>query len=255
MLALGAETIGVTTSFYELGGHSLKAIALVSEIYKTLAVEVRVSDVFRHPTVRAMARRIGELTGADTFGTIDAAPVAPAFLASSVQARMFLLQQMEPASTAYNVAGLFEVTAGITREHVARALDALVQRHDAFRCAFYLDGTVARLRVVPDAVLTLTSLETTEAARDAAVDGLVQPFELAAAPLARATWVTTERGQYLFFDMHHIVTDGVSMGILFEELEALLTGAPLAAIATGLVDCTAWEQGERAQALFAKKRL
>ncbi len=254
VLALDPATIGVTTSFFELGGHSLKAIALVSEIYKSLDVELKVSDVFRHSTVRAMARRIDELSGDDTLGVIEPATPAASFAASSVQARMFVVMQMEPASTAYNVAGLFAVAPEITREQTARALEALVQRHDAFRCAFVLDGTEARLRPVPDARLMLGSVETTEAARDTAVDALVQPFELATAPLARATWVTTERGAYLFFDMHHIVTDGVSMGILFDELETLLTGKPLAPVATSLVDCTAWEHGERAQALIAKQR-
>ena len=93
VLALEPDKIGVTTSFYELGGHSLKAIALVSEVYRVLAVELRVSDVFRHPTIRAMARRIAELSSDGTLGTIEAAAPASTYPASSVQARMFLLQR------------------------------------------------------------------------------------------------------------------------------------------------------------------
>ncbi len=254
VLAVPIDRIGVTASFLELGGHSLKAIALVSDIYRELAVELKVSDVFRHPTVRALARRIGELDDKGAFGIIEPVAITESVPASSVQARMFLLQQMEPTSTAYNVASGFAVAPGISRDAVAAAFATLVARYDAFRCSFTLDGTAARLHVAATATLPVGELATTEAERDTAIDKLVTPFDLSVAPLARATWVTTERGAYLFFDMHHIVTDGVSMGILLDELEALVRGKSLAAPPPGLGDCTVYEAGERAIATIAKQR-
>nr|HEX4313402.1 amino acid adenylation domain-containing protein [Kofleriaceae bacterium] len=254
VLAVPLDRLGVTASFVELGGHSLKAIALVTEVYKELGVELKVSDVFRHPTVRAMARRLAGLADDPGLGSIPPAPHAESYPASSVQARMFLLQQMEPASTAYNVASLFAVAPGVTYEDVARAVGEVVRRHDAFRCSFYLDGTDARLRVAPRAELHVRRVDTTEAERDAMVDALVRPFDLGAAPLARAAWLATERGNYLVFDMHHIATDGVAMALLVDELEQLVAGATPSEPAIGLVDCTAWERGERAGTLVAAQR-
>ena len=253
VLGLEAARVSATASFFELGGHSLKAIALVGEIYQRLHVELKVSDVFRHPTPRALAKRVTRDGGA-RLAPIE--PVAPAesHAASSVQTRMFLLQQMEPASTAYNVPGLFAVAPGITRGQVARALDALVARYDAFRCAFFVDGTQVRLREIAGARVTCDELATTEAEREHVAAELVQPFDLGRAPLARAAWVTTERGAYLFFDMHHIVTDGASMTILLDELEALLAGQPLADPPPALVACTVWEHGAQAREQIAKQR-
>src|SRR5262249_23341778 len=151
------------------------------------------SEVFRHSTIRAMAERVQQLRGQTSLGTIDPAAAVESMPASSVQARMFLLQQMEPGSTTYNVASLFEVRPGVTREAVTAALGAIARRYDAFRCAFYLDGDVVRMRVAPDIELAVPEVATTEAERESAVEALVQPFELGEAPLARAAWVTTER--------------------------------------------------------------
>jgi fengycin family lipopeptide synthetase D len=245
VLALPEARVSATASFFELGGHSLRAIALVGEIYKHFHVEVKVSDVFRHPSARALGKLLAR--GSASLQPIDTPAPADSYEASSVQTRMFLLQQMEPESTAYNVPSLFNVAPGITREQVEAALGTLADRYDAFRCAFYLDGNQVRLRTVPDARLALPVRE---------VDALelVEPFDLGAAPLARAAWLPTATGNQLFFDMHHIVTDGGSMAILMAELEALLAGETLPAAPAGLVACTAWEHGETATALVAKQR-
>ena len=97
-------------------------------------------------------------------------------------------------------------------------------------------------------------MTTTEAERDAVVESLVRPFDLTCAPLARAIWIATERGNYVLFDMHHIVTDGTSTGTLLGELEQLLAGEPLGPPPPlGLVACTAWESGEQASAVIAQQ--
>ena len=253
VLARDPEAIGVTATFVELGGHSLKAIALVSAIYKQFQIQLRVSDVFRHPTIRAQAERLARLRGETLLGAIEPAPVAESALASSVQARMFVVAQMDPGTT-YNVPGLFAVANGITRDDVAAALAALVARYDAFRSQFFLDGAEVRVRVRTDVELALPEVATTETEREAAAQALVQPFDLGAAPLARAAWLTTEQGAYLFFDMHHIVTDGVAMGILVEELEVLLAGRALGPAPAALLDCTVWERSPRAVDEIAKQR-
>jgi tyrocidine synthetase-3 len=254
VLGLDAARISVTASFFELGGQSLKAIALVGEVYKQLGVELKVSDVFRSPTVRALAKRIAQHGGSAALASIEPAPAADSYAASSVQTRMFLLQQMEPASTAYNVPGVFALAPHVTRDALARALSTLVARHDALRCEFALDDARVRLRLVAGAELELVDVVATEAEREQLANELVRPFALDHAPLARAAWITTERGAYLFFDMHHIATDGASMAMLLDELETLLAGGSLSEPPVSLVDCTTWEHGEAATAMIRAQR-
>src|SRR6185312_4242397 len=127
VLALDPAAVGVTATFVELGGHSLKAIALVSQIYKQFQIQLRVSDVFRHPTIRAQAERLARLRGETLLGSIEPAAAGESVLASSVQARMFVVAQMDPGTT-YNVPGLFAVAPSVSRDDVAGALATLVAR-------------------------------------------------------------------------------------------------------------------------------
>ncbi len=254
VLGLPAEKVSVTTSFLDLGGHSLKAIALASEVFRELKVDVRVSDIFRNPTVRALAARISRGDRHGSLGSIERRPAADACSPSSVQKRMFLLQQMEPQSVAYNLATLYAVAPGVKKDEVRRALAALVARHEAFRCSFVLAGTDLRAHVGESVELPLATLETTEAGHDEAVEALVAPFDLSRAPLARAAWVETERGAYLFFDMHHAVADAAAMGMLVEELTKILRGEILDEVGCSLFDCAAWEQTDEAVAVVAKQR-
>ncbi len=254
VLGAAPGAMGVTTSFTDLGGHSLKAIALVSEIWKELRTELKVSDIFRHPTVRALSAKIGESTGDGLTSSIDRCIHVGAIPASSVQKRMYLMQQIDKGSVAYNLATLFAVQKGIAKESLASALATLTDRHDAFRSSFFLDADVLMMRTDSRTELPLAELVTTEAERDLAVAGLVLPFDLGEGPLARATYVTTENAAYLFFDMHHIVSDGGSMSQFMDELAKLLSGQRLPPLGRSLRDCAAWEQTVAYRALLTRQK-
>ncbi|WP_394834947.1 amino acid adenylation domain-containing protein [Pendulispora rubella] len=253
VLGVGAEKIGVTANFFDLGGHSLRAIALAGEVYREFQMDLRVSDIFRHPTIRAMAKRI---TGGEkelSLGVIARRSPAESYPASSVQKRMFLLQQMDRESIAYNVPTLFSVSPTVGKENVALALAHLANRHDAFRCSFFLDGAEVRVRVAPSATLHFDERKTTEALRDEMLLALVKPFDLSA-PAVRVAWIETERSSYLFFDMHHIVTDGASLGILLQELTTLLRGGALGELTCDLIDCALWERNEAAVSRLSEQQ-
>ena len=254
VLGVDKARLGVTTHFVDLGGHSLKAIALVSELYRELGVELKVSDVFRHPTVREMAAAVATRAPVRTLPPIERAAPAPSYRASSVQERMYFLQQVDPSGVSYNLASLFAVSDGVSHDVVARALATLTQRHEAFRTSFLLVGTSTRVRVTPEVSLPLPVVNTTEAAREQVIAELTRPFDLAVAPLVRAAWLQTEAGAYLFLDMHHSITDGGSVQILLDELTRLVRGEPLPELACGMIDCAVWEQSEPAVALLAAQR-
>jgi tyrocidine synthetase-3 len=254
VLGVDQDKLSVTTHFVDLGGHSLKAISLVTEIYRELAVELKVGDVFRHPTVRAMAVALTGRAPAAPLPPIERAEPADSYPASSVQERMFFLQQVDPSGVSYNLASLFALDPSVRKEDVARALGTLAKRHGAFRCSFELVGTSPRVRLAPSVELPLVEIKTTEALREATIADLTRPFDLSIAPLARAAWVATEQTNYLFFDIHHSVTDGTSTQLLLDELSALLRGETLPEVGRNVVDCAVWERSEAALAISAKQR-
>ena len=254
VLGVDQDKIGVTVHFVDLGGHSLKAISLVTELYRELGVELKVGDVFRHPTIRAMAIALDSQAPKAPLAPIARVKPAESYAASSVQERMFFLQQLDPSGVSYNLASLYAVRTGVQKADVAHALATLAKRHGAFRCSFELVGSSPRVRLARTVDLALSSVKTTESERDAVVAYLTKPFDLSIAPLARASWIETERGAYLFFDMHHSVTDGTSTQILLDELSALLEGKVLPDLPCDVVDCAVWERGEAATEILAKQR-
>jgi tyrocidine synthetase-3 len=263
VLGVEQEKISVTTHFVDLGGHSLKAISLVSELYRELGVELKIGDVFRHPTIRKLAIALAEQSPTAPLAPIERVKPADSYAASSVQERMFFLQQVDPSGVSYNLASLFAVRAGVKKEDVARALETLVKRHAAFRCSFELVGSTPRLRVAPEVTIAFPTVKTTESEREEVVANLTKPFDLAVAPLARAAWLVTEgnpalgeteRANYFFFDMHHSVTDGTSTQILLEELSALVDGQTLPDLPCDVVDCAVWERSDAAKEILAKQR-
>ena len=196
------------------------------DLSSELGVELKVTDVFRHPTVRALARRIARRSPRHAGARCDraASPHAESYAASSVQARMFLLQQMEPASTAYNVRERVRGRARRDLRATSRARSrTLVARHDAFRCAFYArrhrgapsrraEGRAAR---APRS----TPREAERDARRRRAGAAVRPRRPRRSRAPRGS--PPRAATYLFFDMHHIVTDGVVDGACsLDELEA-----------------------------------
>jgi amino acid adenylation domain-containing protein len=152
---------------------------------------------------------------------------------SSAQERLWLLDQLAPASSAYNMTRSFWIEGPLDAAALARALDRVVDRHEALRVRIEtLDGSPVQ-RVVPPQTGTLRvgTLEDLpeKARREAALEraraDADAPFDLARGPLLRALLLRLGPDEHLFhLTAHHIVTDAWSMGILFREVSDFLEG-------------------------------
>ena len=152
-------------------------------------------------------------------------PTAPQ--ASFAQERLWFLDQLEPGTAAYNLVRAFRVTGPLNVDALASAFQAVVQRHESLRTVFEnVDGSAKQIVLsgvkIEMPVVNLTDLpegeRKTEALRVASEQGK-RPFDLTAGPLLRTMLLKLDRNQHLLvLAMHHIVTDGWSISILFREL-------------------------------------
>ncbi len=256
---LGTGRVGVHDGFSEMGGHSLLAMRLVSRARAALGVEIPLRDVFEAQTVAALAARIGA-------GNVDAGalpPLVPADRAgplplSFAQQRLWFLHRLDPAGVAYNVPAVLRLRGPLDARALRRALAALVERHESLRTVFPVaDGEPAQA-ILPaggfaPAVNDLAGLPA--AAREAealrrAGEVAGRPFDLEAGPLFRAALLRLDAGDHvLVLAMHHVVTDGWSMGVLFRDLDALYGAfsrgapSPLEPPALQYADYAAWQRG------------
>ena len=229
---LGLERVGVEDNFFELGGHSLLAMSVVSRVRKALSVELPLRELFAARTIAALAAQIEPLrTEARSVLTFPAvkttAEAGPAELSFSQQ-RLWLLDQIEPGGAAYIIARALELSGALDGSALEHALAALVHRHEALRTVFVKleerplqvvseQGAwtlpVADLSGEVDAREQLTTLLREEASR---------AFDLARGPLFRARLYRLAPDTHvLLLAMHHIISDGWSLGILNRELGEL----------------------------------
>jgi amino acid adenylation domain-containing protein len=225
---LRREHIGRHDNFFDLGGHSLLAATQTARLRQTLGVDLALRDLFAQPVLSDYAELVRR-TAAHGQSAITAAPRGPALPLSFAQQRLWFLAQMKDTSEAYHIALRFQLDGPLDRVALKWALDRIVERHEALRTTFGRAGdevvqviapagtgfamTELELAARPDAVALLAQLESAEAARR---------FDLDQGPLLRGQLIGLSPGRHvLLITMHHIVSDGWSMGIFIDELGSL----------------------------------
>jgi amino acid adenylation domain-containing protein len=248
---LGLRQVEREDSFFDLGGHSLLATQVVSRVRAAFRVELPLRALFEAPTLAGLAREIAALAGASGGDLPAVPPLRPLPRAgdpplSFAQERLWFLDRLEPGSPAYNLTGAVRLSGHLDLPALAAGLGAIVGRHEALRTTFRLAGpTEAEMPVqviapAPPAgsfllpVVSLAALPETvreATARRLAADEATRPFDLARGPLLRA-WVIAlgAAEEILVLNLHHIVADGWSMGVLVRELMEVY-GALVAGVA------------------------
>ena len=160
-------------------------------------------------------------------------------LLSFAQTRLWFLEQLEPGSSAYNIPAAVRLTGSLHVAVLEKSLNEIVQRHEALRTTFGMVNGEPIQVIAPVLALTLQWVdlrELPEAQQEAEVERLAteeaqQPFDLAMGPLLRAKLLHLGEAEHvLLLTMHHIISDGWSVGVLIRELAALYqafsTGKP-----------------------------
>ncbi len=257
---LGLEQVGINDDFFALGGHSLLATQIMVRLRQKLGVDVPLRHLFEAPTVAGLAAVIDSQESAP----IVEVPMAvlqdhgPAPL-SFAQERLWFLEQLDPGNAAYNISALLSLRGHLDVEIFHQALGEIVVRHGALRTVFRGVADEAR-QIVLDAVSVelpvddLSQLPVAERFAEAsrrAHDEAASPFNLEVGPLLRARLFRLAEDEHqLILTMHHIITDGWSVGILLQELVALYAAglkglpSPLEPLAVQYTDVALWQRQE-----------
>ncbi|WP_326101593.1 amino acid adenylation domain-containing protein [Paenibacillus alvei] len=249
---LGLERVGIRDNFFDIGGHSLRAMTLVSRIHQTLEAEVPLRQLFLSPTIESLAAALEAAEGS-TFEALVPATLQAAYPLSSAQKRLYVLQQLEGAELSYNMPAALRLTGALDRQRLEAALQALIARHESLRTAFAAVDGEPMQRIIEAPGFTVMYEEARGAEAQAFIRRFLRPFDLGVAPLLRTTVVRLDETDHvLLFDMHHIISDGTSMNILVQELTKLYAGEELAPLRLQYKDYALWQQGYRQSAAYRK---
>ncbi|MDL2028349.1 non-ribosomal plipastatin synthetase PpsC [Bacillus subtilis] len=236
--------VGIHDNFFDRGGHSLKATALVSRISKEFDIQVPLKDVFAHPTVEGLAAVIREGTDSP-YKAIKPAEKQETYPVSSAQKRIYVLQQLEDGGTGYNMPAVLELEGKLNPERMDRAFKELIKRHESLRTSFEQDaGGDPVQRIHDEAPFTLQTTVLGARTEEEAAAAFIKPFDLSQAPLFRAQIVkVSDERHLLLVDMHHIISDGVSVNILIREFGELYNNRKLPALRIQYKDYAVWQEG------------
>jgi amino acid adenylation domain-containing protein len=256
---LRLERVGVEESFFELGGHSLLATRVVSRVRDVFAIELPLRALFEGPTVAELAGRVEEMRRAELPVLPPVVPVerTGALPLSFAQERLWFLDRLEPGSATYNIPEAWRLRGALDEAALERSLSEIVRRHEALRTVFAeVDGSPVQV-VAPFGGFALPVEDLSglsEADREAAAgrragEEARRAFDLSAGPLFRPALLRLYAEDHvLLLSMHHIVSDGWSMEVLFRELSVLYAAyregreSPLPELGVQYADYAAWQR-------------
>nr|WP_277951940.1 non-ribosomal peptide synthase/polyketide synthase [Pseudomonas sp. TH06] len=252
---LQVERVGRQDHFFELGGHSLLAMRMVSQVRQRLGVELALGDLFANAELAAVAAVVAQ-AGRSTQPEIVPVARDGALPLSFAQQRLWFLAQMEGANTAYNIPIGLRLRGHLNEEALQQALGRIVARHETLRSRFAQFNDEAQVLIAPvDSGLLLRVEDLRQHPQpDKTLLALIQgeasgPFDLQDDPLIRGRLVRLADDHHvLLLTLHHIISDGWSMGVLTRELMALYQAFshgqpdPLPALALQYTDYAVWQR-------------
>ncbi|MGD2087370.1 MAG: amino acid adenylation domain-containing protein [Candidatus Aminicenantes bacterium] len=294
ILVLPKERIGVHSSFFQLGGHSLNITVLGARIHKVLNVKVPLAEIFKTPTIKGIARYIKSAVQ-DEFLSIKLTEKKEFYRLSSAQQRLYFLQQLDEKSTGYNISAAFFMESILEVTLLEEFFKKLIHRHESLRTSFLMIGDEPVQQINSEVQFKVECYDlaaqcaeehgdqypkSQEPRAKSIIYSFIRPFTLSRAPLIRVGLVHlpplagnqptyapapsslhdmfkkdhSPQRYILIVDMHHIISDGISTDVLMKNFMTLYNGEELPPPEISYKDFAEWQNRREERELIKKQQ-
>jgi amino acid adenylation domain-containing protein/non-ribosomal peptide synthase protein (TIGR01720 family) len=240
---MGLSTIQDTDNFFELGGDSLLGIQLINEIHRQFNKKITFQDLFDKPRICDLLPLLTERKE-QTYSGIQTLNKSGLSALSYGQRRLWILHQMQDNPIAYNMYECYQFDGDLKLNNFKDSLNKLIVRHPSLRTVIINSNGQPMQQVLDQKEFALTVVEN---GNDELIEEFKKiPFDLENGPLIKALLIKQSDNSHLFFIvMHHIISDGTSLKVLFDDLLRSYQGVDLPKLHVNYVDYSQWQQSDQ----------
>ncbi|MCF4968124.1 non-ribosomal peptide synthetase [Nostoc sp. CMAA1605] len=257
---LSLEKVGIHDNFFELGGHSLLATRVISKVRQAFEVELPLRRLFEQPTIAGLATVIDTIIKAGIgldAPSIERVSRDGELILSFAQQRLWFLTQLQPNSPFNNLCAAFRLQGELNIQALQQSFSEIVRRHEVLRTNFQTVAGKPVQIIASEVNFSLPIIDLSNLATDLQaiqIEQLTQteaqqPFNLQTDLMLRAKLLRLDEQEYLLLlTLHHIASDGWSIGVFVQELstlyQAFCTGQipNLPALPIQYADFAAWQR-------------
>ncbi|MBR3241119.1 MAG: AMP-binding protein [Parasporobacterium sp.] len=226
---LGQEHLGVNDDFYDLGGDSLRAIRLITDIQDP---SLNVPLLYKNRTVRAVALAMQQdtINEGKSIEHRDGNAREHDQPLTAMQYHLLDNQLYKPKSTFNNMPLFWRMPKDkVDEQRLINGFKTLIRNHPALQSTIRIDEEMMyAFHFDPDLMPDLKFEDVTEEEIESLKQELIQPFKLINAPLFRFRFFRSAEFIYVFIDFHHIFSDGTSIQIIYQNISDAYHGKELA---------------------------
>lgn len=250
---LGISEFDIHDNFYNLGGDSIIALRVANKLGDILSVKLKVADILEHDNVADLALYIDKLNvvaDAEAFENDESLHKKNEIPLS--EAQLVIYRSCLDGNLTYNIPQLYEVEGKLEKDRLNRSINRIVEQQDLLRATIHFSENEIVYRIKSEFEYILEEIEL-----DTDIDGiyrkLVTKFDFSEGPLFRVTFVHCQGKNYVFFDIHHIIADGTSLGIFSRDIMTVYHHGELDDLKWQYVDYIEYRNNLRKNASYKKQ--
>ncbi len=240
ILKLKRNEIGTDRSFFEIGGHSINIFHLLNKIDEEFSVRLKMADIFKNTSIIEIANLIEKSQQKDEI-QISKTERKEFYPASPAQERLYYQHLLHKEDTSFNISIPVEIKGEADYDALNSSFEKLVDRHENLRTSFILLDEGVIQKVNQDYAFELEIIDENELySVKEAFKRFIRPFDLSGKSMLRCGLLRSKDGNFLFVDMHHIISDRISLDVLIHDFKRIYFGEKINPLDFQYIDYANW---------------